>query len=125
MNKVYLLIALFGLGIANQASAAQYTGYVCEARIIPVDSAYGTFGHLQINLKPDPSCDPSASITGALYHLTEGATTFGSKQHLLTEQQLLTLLKTYVLAVTSKSRVRINTVWFGGGQQIQDVAFIN
>lgn len=106
--------------------ADQFHGYVSEVRLISpgVATPYGSHGHLQVELTTLPHGQGGRVVDVALYHLTRGATVGGAvADHLLTENQSLTLLLAYSAAVANSTRVRINTNNFGGGLQIQDVAF--
>jgi hypothetical protein len=106
--------------------AGQFHGFVSEVRLIApgVATPYGSHGHLQVELTTLPHGQGGPVVGVALYHLTRGATVEGAvADHLLTENQSLTLLLAYSAAVANGTRVRINTNNFGGGLQIQDVAF--
>ena len=89
-----------------------------------VATPYGSYGHLQVELTTLPHGQGEQVAGIALYHLTRDATVQGAEtDHLLTENQVLSLLLAYSAAVANGTRVRINTNNFGGGLQIQDVAF--
>ena len=106
--------------------AGQFHGFVSEVRLIApgVTTPFGSHGHLQVELTTLPHGQGGHVAGVALYHLTRGATVQGAvADYLLTENQLLTLLLAYSTAVANGPRVRINTNDFGGGLQIQDVAF--
>jgi hypothetical protein len=106
--------------------AGQFHGFVSEVRLISpgVTTPYGSHGHLHVELTTLPHGQGGPVVGVALYHLTRGATVEGAvADHLLTENQSLTLLLAYSAAVSNGTRVRINTNNFAGGLQIQDVAF--
>ena len=114
------------LSISANASAAQYTGYVCEVRlVVPSSTPYGSFGHLQLRMTSSARCAGTTVPAVALYQLTKNATVQGADAaYLLTESQLLAMLNAYNNAGANRTRVRINTNSFGGGEQIQDATFL-
>lgn len=118
------LIAM--LAVAAPASADQYAGYVCEVTLVsPTASPYGSSGYLQIQLTSSPKCGGNKVPGVALYHLTQGATVQDADAaFLLTEGQLMTLLHTYSTAAANQKKVRINTMNFGGGLQVQGITFL-
>lgn len=124
------LLPLFGLvgltTLVAPVSAQQYTGFVCEVRLIPnAPSPYGTVGHLQLTLTTSANCRGQRVPGVALYHLSVGATAQGADPTTtISKEQLNALLQSYVHAEAAKLRVRINTNGFGGGLQIQDVTFL-
>ena len=45
------------LAVVAPASAAQYSGYVCEVTlVVPTSTPYGSSGYLQIQLTSSPKC---------------------------------------------------------------------
>ena len=126
MKHIFAFAVVAMLSITTSAFAEQHTGYVCAVRLVPHSlSPYGSSGYLQIQLTSSPKCNGETVPGVALYHLTQGATVQGADAgFLLTEGQLMTLLHIYSTAVAESGKVRINTITFGGGLQVLDVAFL-